>query len=76
MTSSLLGTSDPAAAPDEPVSNDGQLAAHLVRRIGEPTDVAELVCFLAEATFVNGVTWLIDGGVLAWRETVDAIGMS
>jgi hypothetical protein len=33
------------------------------------------VCFLAEATFVNGVTWLIDGGVLAWRDTVDTLGM-
>ena len=59
-------------------SNEGQLGAHLVRRIGAPIDVAELVCFLASAraSFVNGVTWLIDGGVLVWRETVDAIGMS
>ena len=71
-----MSTLDPTVAPDEPVSNEGQLAAHLVRRIGEPIDIAELVCFLAEATFVNGATWLIDGGVLAWRETVDALGMS
>ena len=57
--------------------NRGQLGAHLVRRIGAPIDVAELVCFLASerASFVNGVTWLIDGGVLAWRETVDALGL-
>lgn len=60
----------------EPV-NRGQLGAHLVRRIGEPIDVAELVCFLASAraSFVNGATWLIDGGVLAWRDTVDALGI-
>ena len=69
MTAALTG--------GEPV-NEGQLGAHLVRRIGAPIDVAELVCFLASAraSFVNGVTWLIDGGVLAWRETVDALGMT
>ena len=74
VTAAIVG---PAAA-DAPVSNEGQLGAHLVRRIGSPRDVAELVCFLAgpRATFVNGVTWLIDGGVLAWRETVDALGMT
>ncbi|HVX21034.1 MAG TPA: SDR family oxidoreductase [Acidimicrobiales bacterium] len=65
-------SSNPAAAPD-----DAHLAAHLVRRIGAPADVAELVCFLASerSSFVNGVVWLIDGGVLAWRDTVDAIGL-
>lgn len=58
--------------------NAAQLGAHLVRRIGQPRDVAELVCFMASerASFVNGVTWLIDGGTLAWRDTVDALGMS
>jgi NAD(P)-dependent dehydrogenase (short-subunit alcohol dehydrogenase family) len=58
--------------------NAAQLGAHLVRRIGAPRDVAELVCFMASerASFVNGVTWLIDGGTLAWRDTVDALGMS
>ena len=50
---------------------------HLVHRIGEPNDVAELVCFLAssQSSFVNGVTWLIDGGVLAWRDSVSSLGM-
>jgi len=50
---------------------------HLVRRIGEPEDVAELVCFLAsdQSSFVNGVTWLIDGGALAWRYTLSSLGM-
>lgn len=57
--------------------NAAQLGAHLVRRIGHPDDVAELVCFLASdaAGFVDGVVWLIDGGVMAWRDTVDALGM-
>ena len=40
-------------------------------------DIAELVCFLASdaASFVNGAVWLIDGGVLAWRDTVEALGI-
>jgi NAD(P)-dependent dehydrogenase (short-subunit alcohol dehydrogenase family) len=77
VTTSIQSTLDPEAlaAVDDLGTNKAQLAAHLVRRIGAPADVAELVCFLAEATFVNGVTWLIDGGVLAWRETVDALGI-
>jgi NAD(P)-dependent dehydrogenase (short-subunit alcohol dehydrogenase family) len=58
--------------------NAAQLGAHLVRRIGDVSDIAELVCFLASdrASFINGATVLIDGGTLAWRETVDAMGMS
>ena len=63
-------------APVNP--NAAQLGAHLVRRIGDVSDIAELVCFLASdrASFINGATVLIDGGTLAWRETVDAMGMS
>lgn len=51
--------------------------AQLVGRIGRPEDIASLVCFLAseEAAYVNGVVWLIDGGSLAWRGTVDALGL-
>jgi NAD(P)-dependent dehydrogenase (short-subunit alcohol dehydrogenase family) len=62
-------------APSNP--NAAQLGAHLVRRIGHPDDVAELVCFLASdaASFVDGVVWLIDGGVMAWRDTVETLGM-
>jgi len=43
----------------------------LVSRIGQPEDIAHLVCFLAsaEAAYVNGAVWLIDGGSLAWRGT-------
>ncbi|MEU4227676.1 glucose 1-dehydrogenase [Nonomuraea sp. NPDC026600] len=49
----------------------------LVGRIGTPDDIAALVCFLAsgEAAYVNGVVWLVDGGSLAWRGTVDTLGL-
>jgi NAD(P)-dependent dehydrogenase (short-subunit alcohol dehydrogenase family) len=61
--------------PDELVRNF--TSSHLVPRMGKPEEVAELVCFLAgdECRFVNGVSWLIDGGMLAWRATRDVIGM-
>jgi NAD(P)-dependent dehydrogenase (short-subunit alcohol dehydrogenase family) len=51
---------------------------HLIPRLGEPEDIANLVCFLAskEASFINGAVWLIDGGSLAWRGTLDMLGMS
>ena len=67
----------PTRAATSTNPNDAQLAAHLVRRIGDPVDIAELVCFLASdaASFVNGAVWLIDGGVLAWRDTAEALGI-
>lgn len=42
---------------------------HLIPRMGRPEDVANLVAFLAssDASWVTGVTYLIDGGSLAWR---------
>jgi NAD(P)-dependent dehydrogenase (short-subunit alcohol dehydrogenase family) len=66
-----------AAAPDPEALMKSLTSSHLVNRLGKPEDVAELVCFLAsdEASFVNGVVWLIDGGSLAWRGTVDVLGM-
>lgn len=65
------------AADDEGALMKALTATHLVNRLGEPQDVANLVCFLAsdEAAFVNGVVWLVDGGSLAWRGTVDVLGM-
>ena len=50
---------------------------HLVHRAGRAEEIADLVCFLAspESSFVNGVTWLIDGGALSWRNSVDILGM-
>ncbi len=68
-----------AAAPADADTDSGgsPIDTHLVHRIGEPDDVAELVCFLAssQSSFVNGVNWLIDGGVLAWRDSVQSLGM-
>ncbi len=66
-----------AAAPDPQAMLGTMTHTHLIPRMGQPVDVAELVCFLAsdQSSFVNGVAWLIDGGSLAWRGTVDSLGM-
>jgi NAD(P)-dependent dehydrogenase (short-subunit alcohol dehydrogenase family) len=68
-----------SAATSSPESSrkSVQVSSHLVGRVGVPRDIAELVCYLAsdEASFVNGVVWLVDGGALAWRGTVDLLGM-
>lgn len=39
----------------------------LTPEIGEPDDLAALVCFLAseEARYINGQTYIADGGMLA-----------
>lgn len=43
--------------------------AHLLPRLGEPEEVAKLAVFLAcdDSSFINGASYLIDGGALAWR---------
>jgi len=43
--------------------------AHLTPRLGRPEEIAKLACFLASdnASFINGASYLIDGGALAWR---------
>ncbi len=66
-----------AAAPDPKAVLNTMTQTHLIPRMGQPSDVAELVCFLASAeyTFVNGAVWSIDGGSLAWRGTLDVLGM-
>jgi NAD(P)-dependent dehydrogenase (short-subunit alcohol dehydrogenase family) len=65
------------AAPDAEAMLNTMTMTHLVPRMGQPVDVAELVCFLAgpESQFVNGAVWTIDGGSLAWRGTLDVLGM-
>jgi len=66
-----------AAAPDPQAMLNTMTQTHLIPRMGQPADVAELVCFLAspESKFVNGAVWTIDGGSLAWRGTLDVLGM-
>lgn len=66
-----------AAAPDPEAMLNTMTQTHLIPRMGQPVDVAELVCFLAspQSSFVNGAVWGIDGGSLAWRGTLDVLGM-
>lgn len=66
-----------AAAPDPKAMLNTMTQTHLIPRMGQPVDVAEVVCFLAspQSSFVNGAVWGIDGGSLAWRGTLDVLGM-
>lgn len=54
---SLLGAQGIAAVEDK----------HALRRIGEPLEIAEVICFLASssASFVTGADWVVDGGLTA-----------
>jgi NAD(P)-dependent dehydrogenase (short-subunit alcohol dehydrogenase family) len=51
------------------------LSTHLVRRFGEPSDIAELVCFLAgeRSSYITGQSFVADGGTLAWRGTASQL---
>jgi NAD(P)-dependent dehydrogenase (short-subunit alcohol dehydrogenase family) len=58
-----------ASAPDPEAVKRWMSGSHLVRRSGEPEEIAKLACFLAsdDASFMTGGTYLADGGSLAWR---------
>ncbi|HEX3813954.1 MAG TPA: glucose 1-dehydrogenase [Mycobacteriales bacterium] len=48
-----------------PGAEEAVLQAHPLRRIGTPTEIAEVICFLASdaASFVSGADWAIDGAL-------------
>lgn len=58
-----------SAAEDKEAVEATLRGAHLLPRLGEPEEVAKLAVFLAcsESSFINGASYLIDGGALAWR---------
>ena len=63
---------------DDPVGFEQAIInTALIPRLGLPSEVGELVCFLAspESGFINGAFILIDGGSLAWRGTADQLGL-
>jgi NAD(P)-dependent dehydrogenase (short-subunit alcohol dehydrogenase family) len=57
------------AAEDPDTIKSVLVGSHLIPRLGEPAEVAKLVCFLVsdDASFITGASYLIDGGSLAWR---------
>ncbi|HEY6737718.1 MAG TPA: SDR family oxidoreductase, partial [Actinopolymorphaceae bacterium] len=55
------------AMQDDPTVEQQVVDVHPLGRIGTPTEVAEVVCFLASdaASFVTGAEWSVDGGFSA-----------
>jgi NAD(P)-dependent dehydrogenase (short-subunit alcohol dehydrogenase family) len=56
-------------AEDAAAQERGMVSTQLVDRLGQPEEVAKLVCFLAsdDAAFITGAAYTIDGGALAWH---------
>ena len=63
MHQSLARTGDPAAARRQ------WEALTLLRRVGQPREIAEAIVFAASpaASFATGSAWLVDGGVTAGK---------
>ena len=57
------------AAEDKAAVERALTGSHLIPRLGKPSEVANLVCFLAsdESSWTTGASFVIDGGSLAWR---------
>jgi NAD(P)-dependent dehydrogenase (short-subunit alcohol dehydrogenase family) len=57
------------AAEDKEAIARTMVATHLIPRVGEPVEVAKLVCYLAseDAAWITGSAFPIDGGCLSWR---------
>jgi NAD(P)-dependent dehydrogenase (short-subunit alcohol dehydrogenase family) len=67
-----------SSAPDPEAVRRASVIQNLIPRHGTTAEIAELVCFLADADksgFINGQAIVIDGGSLAWRGTLPDIGL-
>ena len=51
----------------DPSLHDSVLAAHAMRRMAKPSEIANCIVFLLsdEASFVTGANWRVDGGLSA-----------